>query len=578
MSENTISHTEERLRLLAVVGLLLAGLLVLAWRAVDLQVLDSGFLQREGAARHLRVVEIPAHRGNIVDRNGEPLAVSTPVDSIWVQPREVMQARERWGQLAEVLGVDAAEMGAFIEARQNRQFIYLRRQVSPAVAEAVMGLEMPGVNSQREYRRYYPAGEVAAQLVGLTDIDDAGIGGLELAYEQWLEGRPGKKRVIKDRHGHVVEDVERLEAPQPGREVRLTLDRRLQYLAYRELKTAVTRHNAVGGSAVILDARTAEVLAMVNQPSFNPNNRGNASSDRQRNRAVTDVLEPGSAIKPFTVAAALESGSFRPDTLIDTGPGQFRVGGTTVRDIRNYGEIDVTRALQVSSNIGASQMALETPPEQFWQILANAGFGAGTGSGFPGEVSGYLSPYFQWGQLERATLGFGYGVAVTPLQLAHAYTAFANDGRLRPVSFVIDDRSRERPGEPVMTDRVRHQVLEMMEQVVHPRGTGIRAAIPGYRVAGKTGTVRKPIPGGYAEDRYTAIFAGMVPAGDPRLVMVVTIDEPRGESYYGGQVAAPVFSRVMGGAVRLLNIPPDAEIPEVRPLDSGQIAWIGEEP
>ncbi len=571
-------HRESAARLYAVTGLMLAGLLVLAWRAVDLQVMDSGFLQREGAARHLRVVEIPAHRGNIVDRNGEPLAVSTPVDSIWAQPGKVMEARERWPELAEVLGIDPAEMAAYLEARKGRQFVYLRRQVSPAVAEAVAGLEIQGVNSQREYRRYYPAGEVAAQLVGLTDIDDQGIGGLELAYDEWLEGQPGSKRVIKDRLGHVVEDVERLEAPRPGREVRLTLDRRLQYLAYRELKTAVSRHDAVGGSAVILDARSAEVLAMVNQPSFNPNNRSRVGSDRQRNRAVTDVLEPGSAIKPFTVAAALESGAVTPETKLETGSGTMEVGGNTIRDIRDYGTIDVTRALQVSSNVGASKMALETPPAALWRVLADTGFGGSTGSGFPGEASGYLGNYFQWGQVERATLGFGYGVSASPLQLAHAYTAFAGDGRLRPVSFVQDDISRDRSSDPVLSEPVRRQVMEMMEEVVHPRGTGMRAAIPGYRVAGKTGTVRKSIRGGYAEDRYTAIFAGMVPAGDPRLVMVVTIDEPRGEHYYGGQVAAPVFGRVMAGAVRLLNIPPDAEKPEMMPLESGQVAWVGEEP
>ena len=549
-------HRESAARLYAVTGLMLAGLLVLAWRAVDLQVMDSGFLQREGAARHLRVVEIPAHRGNIVDRNGEPLAVSTPVDSIWAQPGKVMEARERWPELAEVLGIDPAEMAAYLEARKGRQFVYLRRQVSPAVAEAVAGLEIQGVNSQREYRRYYPAGEVAAQLVGLTDIDDQGIGGLELAYDEWLEGQPGSKRVIKDRLGHVVEDVERLEAPRPGREVRLTLDRRLQYLAYRELKTAVSRHDAVGGSAVILDARSAEVLAMVNQPSFNPNNRSRVGSDRQRNRAVTDVLEPGSAIKPFTVAAALESGAVTPETKLETGSGTMEVGGNTIRDIRDYGTIDVTRALQVSSNVGASKMALETPPAALWRVLADTGFGGSTGSGFPGEASGYLGNYFQWGQVERATLGFGYGVSASPLQLAHAYTAFAGDGRLRPVSFVQDDISRDRSSDPVLSEPVRRQVMEMMEEVVHPRGTGMRAAIPGYRVAGKTGTSRKVGAGGY-ESRYVSSFSGFAPASRPRLAAVVVIHDPQGERYYGGQVAAPVFGQVMAAALRLFSIPPD---------------------
>ncbi|SFD25082.1 peptidoglycan synthetase FtsI [Thiohalospira halophila DSM 15071] len=553
-------------RLMVVGALLLVGLAVLVGRAVDLQVLDSGFLQSEGDARHLRVVDIPAHRGNILDRHGEPLAVSTPVDSVWVKPEDFLAARERWPELARTLGLDPQRMADFVEARQGRSFVYLRRQVSPEVAREATELGLPGVHLRREYRRYYPTGEVAAQLVGMTDIDEKGIAGLEMAWEEQLSGRVGKKRVIKDRLGHVVEDVERLRPPEPGENLRLTLDRRLQYLAYRELKAAVTRHDAKGGSAVILDARSAEVLAMVNQPSFNPNNRDNASGASGRNRAVTDLLEPGSTIKPFIAAAALASGRFEPDTEVETGNGYHRVAGMEIRDVRGYGTLEVAGVIRKSSNIGAAKIALETPPERLWGTLSALGFGGTSGSGFPGEANGHLGDFFQWGKVERATLGFGYGISTTPLQLARAYTVLARDGVRKPVRFVADRNPGVR--EQVLDPEVQRAVRRMMEAVVAPGGTGHRADVPGYRVAGKTGTVKKAVAGGYADDRYQALFAGLIPASDPRLVMVVTIDEPRNGEYYGGQVAAPVFSRVMSGAVRLLDIPPD-DLDEEQP----RLAW-----
>lgn len=549
-------------RLGLVLGTLAAVMLVLAWRALDLQVLNRDFLQDQGDARHLRTLEMPAHRGMITDRNGEPLAVSTPVDSVWANPRELVRQRGRWHELARLLGMDAAALGEWVMRRADREFIYLKRHVTPALAQRVMALGIPGVSLQREYRRYYPEGEVAAHVVGFTDIDDNGQEGMELAYDDWLRGTSGAKWVLKDRLGQVVEDVAGISKPEPGRDLALSIDRRLQYLAYRELKAAVHLHRARAGSIVILDARTGEVLAMVNQPSYNPNNRQSMRSGLFRNRAVTDVLEPGSTVKPFTIAAALEAGTYRPDSAIDTSPGYYRVGGSTIRDVANYGAIDVATVIQKSSNVGASKIALSLPPERMWRVFAGVGFGALTGCGFPGEASGILTDYRRWHDIERATLSFGYGLSVTPLQLALAYSVLADKGRIKPVSFVPVSAPVER--QRVISAASAAEVLRMMEAVVTPQGTGGRARVPGYRVAGKTGTVQKVDAQGYSEERYLALFAGIAPAGDPRLVAVVVIDEPRDGEYYGGRVAAPVFAKVMSGALRLLGVPPDALPPHQR--------------
>ncbi|MBD3669373.1 MAG: penicillin-binding protein 2 [Gammaproteobacteria bacterium] len=534
--------------------------LVLLLRAFDLHIFSKDFLQEEGAARHLRTVTLNAHRGMIVDRHGESLAISTPVDSVWVNPSEFESARERWPELARVLEMKVPAIAGKLRNRTEREFVYIDRRINPARAARVKALDIPGVYLQREYRRYYPAGEVTGHIVGFTNIDDKGQEGLELAYDDWLSGKNGSKRVIKDRLGHIVEDVERLKAPQPGKELVLSIDRRIQYLAYRELKAAVQAHGAHSGAAVVLDARTAEVLAMVNQPAFNPNNRSGLRGQLYRNRAVTDVFEPGSTIKPFTIAAALKSGRYQPDTVVDTSPGFYTLGEHMVKDVRNYGPIDLATVIQKSSNVGASRIALSLNPGQFWETFALLGFGAPTGSGYPGESHGTLHDYGSWSAFEQATMSFGYGLSVTPLQLAHAYTVLAHDGRLRPVSFLRIDREQadERSGDAVFTPATLSAVRGMMEGVVSAGGTGKRARIAGYRVAGKTGTVKKPnAAGGYAEDRYIAVFAGMVPASAPRLVMVVMVDEPSRGEYYGGRVAAPVFARVMSGALRLLDIPPD---------------------
>ncbi len=543
-------------RLACVLALLAAATGTLGWRALDLQVMNRAFLQDQGDARHLRAHTMPAHRGMITDRHGDPLAVSIPVDSIWGNPQELVQSREHWPALASALGVRPADLEQRLTQRAGSQFVYLRRHVDPPVAEAVMALGIRGVALQREYRRYYPEHEVSAHLVGLTNIDDQGQEGLELAYDQWLQGRPGAKWVLKDRFGRIVEDVAAIREPEPGRDLRLSIDRRIQYLAYRELKTAVQLHRAESGSVVVLDVRSGEVLAIANQPSFNPNNRGSIRADAFRNRAVTDLVEPGSTAKPFTIAAALEAGSHRPESRIDTAPGFMRVGGGTVRDLSNYGALDLTAVIQKSSNVGMTKIALALPPDRMWRMFTSLGFGELSGSGFPGEAAGTLSHHSRWRELERATLSFGYGLSVTPLQLAQAYAAIGDHGRFKPAVFLADGETP--PVTQAMSAQTADELVRMMEAAVSGQGTGQLARVSGYRVAGKTGTVMAVGSRGYSEDRYIALFAGVAPASDPRLAMVVIINKPAGEEYYGGRVAAPVFSRVMTGALRMQGILPDA--------------------
>src|SRR3569623_1341176 len=494
-----------RITVLSIVAVAVGGLL---WRAVDLQLLHKDFLQGQGDARHLRVVSIPAHRGMITDRNGEPLAISTPVDTNWANPRDLLEARG-----------------------------------------------FPGVATQREYRRYYPAGEVTGHLLGFTNVDDEGQEGVELSFEQQLRGTPGSMRVVRDRLGRIVETVERLSEPVPGRDVALSIDRRMQYLAYRELKAAVQANHAKAGSAVVLDAHTGEVLAMVNQPAFNPNNRENLRSERYRNRAMTDVYEPGSTVKPFTLAVALESGQYQPTTPIDTRPGTLRVGPNTIRDVHDYGLIDVSTVIVKSSNVGTGKIALSLPPERLWHQFTAMGLGSPTGIQLPGEASGSVPDYHRWYPIDRVTFSFGYGLSTSILQMARAYAALASGGVLKPVSLLPVTQPPE--GQRVMNANTAHQLVAMLEGAVGDKGTGRAARVSGYRVAGKTGTVRRSGVGGYEEDSYLSLFAGMVPASDPRLVMVVMINDPRGDEYYGGLVAAPVFGRVMGGALRLLDIAPD---------------------
>jgi cell division protein FtsI (penicillin-binding protein 3) len=542
-------------RYAVVLGALLAGFALLGARAVFLQAFNAEYLQGQGNARHLRVVEDNSHRGMILDRNGEPLAVSTPVDSVWAHPGELGAERAKWPALARMLGMPVRDLARLVSRHAGREFMYLKRHVTPDTAERVQALGVAGVALTREYRRYYPAGEVAGHVIGFTNVDDRGQEGIELAYDGWLRAVPGKKRVLKDRFGNIVETVESVSLPVPGKDLVLSLDRRIQYLAYRELKAAVHEHGARGGSAIVLDARTGEILALANEPGFNPNNRSRLDSQRFRNRAVTDVFEPGSTLKPFTVAAALESGKFSPDTPIDTAPGLLRIGHNTVRDTRNYGRLTVAEVIGKSSNVGATKMAFGMGKQALWAMFRDVGFGTGTGVGLPGEASGQLSAPGRWVPIEQATVSFGYGISVTALQLAHAYAALANDGVLVPLTLTRRDQPVK--GESVMSVGTARQVRAMLELAVGGDGTGSAARVRHYRVAGKTGTVHKLSGGSYAENNYIASFAGLAPASDPRLVMMVMIDDPSGDAYYGGQVAAPVFSRVLAGALRLLNIPPD---------------------
>lgn len=538
-----------------VLGVLLGSMLVLGLRGAQLHLFENDFLRSEGDQRHLRTVSIAANRGVITDRHGEPVAISTPVDSVWANPSELMAARDQWGKLARTLGVKHEQLQQRLMKRSQRGFVYLKRHVNPAIAKKVMELELPGIALQREYRRYYPAGEVMGHVIGFTDIDDNGQEGLELAFNKVLKGTDGSKRIMKDNLGRAVETVENIATPHSGKSLTLSIDQQLQYITYRELKAAVKKYKARAGTAVIMDANTGEVLAMVNQPAFNPNDRSRLRSSRYRNRSVTDVFEPGSTIKPFTIIAALESGRYHARSRINTSPGVIKVGRKLIRDTRDHGIIDVGTVLQKSSNVGATKMALSIKPEYLWQTLSDVGFGKQTNSIFPGESSGLLNDYQNWHEIEHATHAFGYGLSVTNLQLARAYVALANGGRLLPISMQRLDETPE--GFRVMREKTVKQVLRMMERVTGEGGTGELARVAGYRVAGKTGTVRKAGPGGYKEDKYLSLFTGVVPASRPRLVMTIMIDEPQGKEYFGGRVAAPVFANVMRDALRLMDIAPD---------------------
>jgi cell division protein FtsI (penicillin-binding protein 3) len=538
-----------------VVAALSLGAAALGARAVHLQVLNKDFLTQQADTRHLRTEKISAHRGTITDRNGEPLAISTPVDSVWANPSELAPAVDSVPKLARVLDLDAQLLIRRITRSMDKEFLYLKRHLSPDQAARVMGLKLPGVNIQREYRRYYPAGEVTGHLIGFTDIDDQGQEGLEYAFNHWLSGESGAKRVLKDRLGRSVENVESVRPARHGRDLRTSIDLRIQYLAYRTLKAAIQSYNAESGSIVVLDVHTGEVLAMVNQPTYNPNDRAQLSAERYRNRAITDIFEPGSSIKPLIIAAALESGEYQPGSIVDTAPGYVVVGPKKIEDTRNLGRVSLTTILARSSNVGITKLAMTLQPEQLWQTMTRFGLGALTTSSFPGESAGLLTHYSHWRPISQATLAYGYGVSLTPLQLAQAYAALGNGGRLNQVSLTALEQPGE--GQRVVSPETADAVREMLEEVVRPGGTGTKAAVTGYRVAGKTGTAWKFAAGGYSEDKYISIFAGLAPASEPKLAAIVVIDEPSGELYYGSDVAAPVFADVMSESLRLLAVPPD---------------------
>jgi cell division protein FtsI (penicillin-binding protein 3) len=547
-----------RLRAAFVLGILGLGAAALIARAVDLQLVDRGFLISQGDARFSRVVATLAHRGKIFDRNGAPLAVSTPVDSAWANPRELATASGQWKDLAKTLHRDRGEFIRRLSSSQDRDFIWLARHMQPDDAQAVRKLDLPGVNMVREYHRYYPAGEVVGHVLGFTSIDDEGQEGAELAFDHLLAGEDGRKRVIQDRKGRQVEDIENIRSARPGGDVTLSIDMRIQYLAYRELKAAIRDNRASSGSMVVLDVTTGEILAMVNQPTFNPNDRGQVTAAMYRNRAATDIIEPGSSIKPFVVAAALQSGRYDAASIIDTSPGFIRVGTKVVEDEHQLGAIGLAEILAKSSNVGMTKIALTLEPQQIWTTLTQLGFGRVTASEFPGESAGVLSNYSSWRPVGISSLSRGYGLSVTPLQLAQAYATVGAFGVARPVT--MRKVETDVPGERVLSEQNSRTLVTLLESVVSD-GTGKRAAIPGYRVAGKTGTAQKAVGGGYADDRYVGIFGGVAPATRPRLAAVVVINDPAAGLYYGGDVAAPVFSAVVGGALRLMGVAPDAAQP-----------------
>jgi len=555
MKENKIYS----LRRVFLLSLFVVGLSGLFARSVYLQLFEHEFLEEEGKARHLRVVEIPAHRGMILDRNGELLAVSTPIHSVWANPLAALQSHKAIRDVALILNMNADNLIKKLQSKKNRQFIYVKRHIGPQQAERLNQLGGKGIHLKREYRRYYPTAEVTSHVLGFTGIDDNGLEGIELAYEQWLRGQPGAKKVIKDSYNRIVEDVEAMIIPEPGKDMVLSIDKRIQYIAYRELKAKLSKHRAKSASAVLLDAKTGEVLAMANAPSFNPNNREDYGRETYRNRAVTDVYEPGSTIKPFTIASALESQRYSQNSIIDTAPGTYKIGEFTIRDHRNYGSLTVSEIILKSSNVGATKIAQTIPAQELWSTFSSIGIGHSTESGFPGEVSGYLKSFHNWYKVEHATLSYGYGMSMTSLQLARAYAVLASGGKLLPISMLrkTDEGIQNQKIPAIFSPQTIDKVVTMLTAVVSEQGTGSRAAIPGYSVAGKTGTVHKSSKGGYEEDKYISVFAGMAPASDPRLVLVVMVNQPSSGAYFGGEVAAPIFSKIMGGALRILNISPD---------------------
>jgi cell division protein FtsI (penicillin-binding protein 3) len=565
------SFEQFRGRLRIVMVVLGIAMVAVVARAAQLQLFDEGFLEGQGKARFTRVAKLAAHRGAILDRNGESLAVSTPVDTVWVNPREMQDAATQYPRLAEALNSDKQWVAQRISSNLDREFLYLKRHMRPADAAQVASLNLPGVNLQREYRRYYPAGEVASHLLGFTNIDDVGQEGLELAYDHLLGGKVGAKRVIRDLRGNTVEDIESIRPAQPGGDLITSIDLRIQYLAYRELKAAVAKHRAQSGTVVVVDVETGEVLAMVNQPSFNPNDREQLEARKYRNRAATDIFEPGSSIKPFVAAAAVATGRYHANTVIDISAGFMNVGIKRITDEHKVGAAPFSTIIAKSSNLGMTKVAMSLQREQMWQMFDAFGFGQITGSGFPGESAGMLAHHDRWKPIEQATMSYGYGLSVTPLQLAHAYAILGAGGISRPLSLRRVDTPIE--GHRVIEESVARELLQMMERVVTEQGgTGSRAALVGYRVAGKTGTAKKAEHGGYSENRYVATFGGVVPASKPKLAAIVVIDDPGGDAYYGGELAAPVFSNVMAGALRLIGVPADNldQLPPSRLLQASE--------
>ncbi|QHG63422.2 MULTISPECIES: peptidoglycan D,D-transpeptidase FtsI family protein [Pseudomonas] len=564
-------------RFRVVIGLLALMVGAICWRIIDLQVVDRDFLKGQGDARSLRHIPIPAHRGLITDRNGEPLAVSTPVTTLWANPKEMQAAKDRWPQLAAALGQNAQQLTERLTQQANKEFIYLVRGLTPEQGQHVLDLKVPGVYGLEEFRRFYPAGDVTAHMVGFTDLDDHGREGVELAYDEWLAGVPGKRQVIKDRRGRLIKDIQVTKNAKAGKTLALSIDLRLQYLATRELRNAIAEQDAKAGSLVIMDVKTGEVLAMVNQPTYNPNNRRSMFPAAMRNRAIIDVFEPGSTVKPISMSAALQSGRWKPSDKVEVYPGSLQIGRYTIKDVsKSEGPIlDLTGILINSSNVGMSKIAFDIGGEAIYRVMSQVGLGQYTGLGFPGERVGNLPNHREWRKAETATLSYGYGVSVTALQLVHAYAALANDGKMVPLSILKVDKAPE--AVQAIPKETAETVQGMLQQVIEaPRGV-FRAQVPFYHVAGKSGTARKATVGskGYTENAYRSLFAGFGPMSDPRYAIVVVIDEPGKGGYFGGLVSAPVFSKVMSGTLRLMNVPPDNLPPPSDPQQASAVPAKG---
>lgn len=531
----------------------------LAARAVWLQVFSQNFLQKQGEMRYAKTIELPASRGKIFDRNGVVLASSLPARAVWAIPEEVDATPRQVASLAKLLDIGERELRRKL-SEEDRSFVYLKRQVDAAVAERVAALKITGIHQQPEYKRYYPQGETFAHVVGFTNVEDVGQEGVELARNPELAGRPGSRRVIRDRLGRVIEDVRAVREPHNGRDLALSIDSKIQFLAFDALREAVQSNKAKAGAAVVIDARSGEVLALANWPTYNPNQRGQLSGAQLRNRAITDTFEPGSTMKPFTVALALELGEVTPSTVIQTAPGRLTIGPNTIGDAHPHGPLTVEQIVQKSSNVGTAKIALGMPARKMWEMYTELGFGQAPRIGFPGAVAGRVRPYRSWRPIEQATMSYGYGLSVSLLQLARAYTVFANDGELLPLSmFKVDEPPS---GQPVIAAKTARAVRQMLEMAAGPGGTAPQAQIAGYRVAGKTGTAHKRDGGRYV-NKYLASFVGFAPVSDPRVIVAVMVDEPAAGKYYGGLVAAPVFARIAGDSLRTLRVPPDAPIAQL---------------
>lgn len=549
-----------------VLFLMFVAFVALIGRALWLQRMNTDFLQKQGATRYARTLELPATRGKIVDRNGQVLASSIPVKAVWAIPEDVLNApSEKIKKLADLLEISETELRKKLDS--DRQFVYLKRQVEHEISEKIVALGIPGIETRKEYKRYYPEGEVMAHVVGFTNVEDLGQEGIELASEKNLAGRTGSRRVIKDRLGRIIEDIESVREPHDGKDLTLSIDSKIQYIAYTHLKEALEKHKAKAGGAVVLDAQTGEILALVNLPTYNPNNRSVLTGAQLRNRVITDTFEPGSTMKPFTVALALETGRVTPETQIQTAPGTMTIGTATIHDAHKQGVLSVAQVIQKSSNIGTVKMALQMPPQEMWEMFTTLGFGQQPKIGFPGAVAGRLRNYKSWRPIEQATISYGHGVSVSLLQMARAYTIFARNGDTIPLTLL---RSEAAPvGHQVISEKTAQQVRMMLETVTQPGGTATQARIPGYRVAGKTGTAHK-IEGGHYVNKYVGDFVGFAPVSNPRVIVAVMIDEPTAGGYYGGTVAAPVFAAITSNVLRLMNVAPDSSVVNIIPDEGVQ--------